>query len=96
MRMKVPQATMLSKKAKTKDKEDYTTLIAKMHYATDVVQSSLSFVFAFFDSRVAQGTFIYILFPYFLHTPPDCDGERVCDRVCPLASVVTSAPPSDL
>ena len=70
MGMKAPQATLLPNKEKKKDKEDYTTSVAKMCRETDVVQSSSSFFFAMFVSGVAQGAFIPILFPYFLQVLP--------------------------
>ena len=50
--MKAPSVTLLPNMAKKKDKEDYITSVAKMYSSTDVMQSSLSFIFAMFDSRV--------------------------------------------
>ena len=70
MGMIAPQATLLPNMAKKNDKEDYTTYVARHIFATDVVQSSLSFFFAMFGSRVTQGVFIPILFPYFLQVLP--------------------------
>ena len=68
--MKAPQGTLLSNMIKRKDKEDictmYTTSVAKMCRATDVVQSLLPFFFTMFGSRVAQGALIPTLFSYFL------------------------------
>ena len=44
-----------TKLGEKKDKEDYTTSVAKMCRATDVVQFSLSFLFAMFGSSEALG-----------------------------------------
>ena len=68
--LKASQATLLPNMEKKKDKEDYTTSVARHIFATDVVQSSSSFFFSMFGSRVALGAFIPTLFLYFLQAFP--------------------------
>ena len=71
MGIKAPYATLLPDMVTKKDKENYTTSIAKMCRATDVGSVVfLVFLFAMFSSRVAKGAFIPIFFPYFLQVLP--------------------------
>ena len=67
--MKAHQATLLLNKAKKKHVRLHYIHGTFLQWMYSVVWSSLSFFFSFFGSRVAQGAFIPILFPYFL---PSC------------------------
>ena len=83
--MKSPQVTLLPNMEKNKDKEDYTTSIAKMCHAIDLVQFSLCFFFAMFGSRVAQGASNHTLFPYFFQVLPYMN-LSFTDNFLPLVS----------
>ena len=56
--------------SKTTQQTSIVASVAQHISAMDVMQSSLSFFFTMFGSRVAQGAFIPTLFPYFLQVLP--------------------------